>query len=92
MATGRWIVDHRNVLITGMTGVGKTYVACARAQLACRTGFRALYRRASRLFEERALAHADDTDLRLLRRLAKVEVLAIDDWGVAPLTDTQRRA
>ena len=61
LATGRWIADHQNVLITGMTGVGKTYVACALAQLGCRMGFRALYRRTPRLFEELALAHVART-------------------------------
>ena len=91
LATGRWIADHQNVLITGMTGVGKTYVACALAQLGCRTGFRALYRRTPRLFEELALAHADGTNTRLLGKLAKIDVLVLDDWGLAPLTDIQRR-
>jgi len=91
LATGRWIADHQNVLITGMTGVGKTYVACALAQLGCRTGFRALYRRTPRLFEELALAHADGTYTRLLGKLAKIDVLVLDDWGLAPLTDIQRR-
>ncbi|HVK84790.1 MAG TPA: IS21-like element helper ATPase IstB [Kofleriaceae bacterium] len=91
LATGRWIADHQNVLITGMTGVGKTDVACALAQLGCRTGFRALYRRTPRLFEELALAHADGTYTRLLGKLAKIDVLVLDDWGLAPLTDIQRR-
>lgn len=91
LAAGRWIADHQNVLITGMTGVGKTYVACALAQLGCRTGFRALYRRTPRLFEELALAHADGTYTRLLSKLAKIDVLVLDDWGLAPLTDIQRR-
>ena len=91
LATGRWIADHQNLLITGMTGVGKTYVACALAQLGCRTGFRALYRRTPRLFEELALAHADGTYTRLLGKLAKIDVLVLDDWGLAPLTDIQRR-
>lgn len=91
LATGRWIADHQNVLITGMTGVGKTYLACALGQLACRTGFRALYRRTPRLFEELALAHADGTFTRLLGRLAKIDVLILDDWGLSPLTDAQRR-
>ena len=91
LATGRWIADHQNVLITGMTGVGKTYVACALAQLGCRTGFRALYRRTPRLFEELGLAHADGTYTRLLQKLSKIDVLVLDDWGLAPLTDVQRR-
>ena len=91
LGTGRWITDHQNVLITGMTGVGKTYIACALAQLACRRGLRAAYRRAPRLFEELTLARADGTYTRLLGRLAKIDVLVIDDWALSPLTDLQRR-
>jgi DNA replication protein DnaC len=91
LATGRWIADRKNVLITGMTGVGKTYLACALAQQACRQGMRALYRRVPRLFDELALAHADGTYTRLLSRLAKIDVLILDDWAMAALSDAQRR-
>jgi DNA replication protein DnaC len=91
LGTGRWIVDHQNVLLTGMTGVGKSYLACALGQLACRLGYRTLYVRAPRLFEELAIAHADGTYVRLLARLAKIDVLILDDWGLAPLTELQRR-
>jgi len=91
LGTGRWIAEHQNILITGMTGVGKTYIACALAQLACRLGLRAAYRRAPRLLEELSLARADGTYTRLLGRLAKIDVLVIDDWGLSPLTDPQRR-
>lgn len=90
-SSGRWIADHANVLITGMTGVGKSYLACALAHQACRAGFRALYRRVPRLIEELALAHADGTYTRLLGRLAKIDVLVLDDWGLAPLKDQERR-
>ena len=80
LATGRWIAEHRNVLITGATGTGKTYLACALGQHACRQGYRAIYRRLPRFFQELALA-----------RLARVDVLILDDWGLAALTDVQRQ-
>ena len=91
LATGRWISEHHNVIITGPTGTGKTFIACALAHHACRSGFRALYRRLPRLFEELTLAHADGTYTRLLARLARIDVLVIDDWGLAPLRDQDRR-
>jgi DNA replication protein DnaC len=91
LATCRWVAEHQNVAVTGMTGTGKTYVACALAQQACRKGYRAIYRRASRLFEELTLAHADGTYGRLLQRFAKIDILIIDDWGLAPPKDTERR-
>jgi DNA replication protein DnaC len=85
-----WVTGHQNVVITGATGTGKTYVACALAQQACRKGFRALYRRATRLTEELTLARADGTYMRLLAKFERVEVLVIDDWGHAPLKDQER--
>ena len=85
----RGVASH--VVITGATGVGKTYLACALAQQACRKGYRALYRRTSRLFDELRLAHADGTYPRLLARFARMDVVVIDDWGLAPLQDTERR-
>jgi DNA replication protein DnaC len=91
LGTGRWIAERQNVIATGMTGVGKTYLACALGQLACRLGFRVLYRRVPRLFEELALAHADGSYTRLLARFAKADVLILDDWGLVPLNDQQRR-
>ena len=91
LATCRWVQEHQNLLISGATGTGKTFVACAFAQLACRHGYRVLYRRASRLFDELTLAHADGTYPRLLGRLARLDVLAIDDFGLAPLDEQQRR-
>ncbi len=91
LATCRWIAEHQNIVITGMTGTGKTYLACALAQQACRKGYRAIYRRATRLNEELALAHADGTYSILLARLARADVLVIDDWGLAPPKDQERR-
>lgn len=91
LAQCRWVAEHQNVLITGMTGTGKTYVACALAQQACRKGYRALYRRASKLFPELALARADGTYTRLLSKLARADVLVIDDWAMNAITDVERR-
>ncbi len=91
LATGRWIAARQNVVITGPTGVGKTYLACALAQQACRQGHRVLYRRAPRIFDELALARADGSYARLLARLAKIDVLVLDDWGLAPVKDVERR-
>ena len=85
LATCAWVEQHHNVVITGPTGVGKTYLACALAQQACRKGYRALYRRVPRLFDELTLARADGTYPRLLARLARIDVLVLDDWGIAPL-------
>ena len=91
LATCRWVVEHQNVLITGATGTGKTYVACALAQQACRKGHRAIYRRAARLFSELVLARADGTYTRLLAKIARADVLVIDDFAMTPITDNERR-
>ncbi len=91
LAACKWIESHRNVVITGPTGVGKTYLACALAHQACRRGYRAMYRRTPRLFDELRLARADGTYPRLLARFARMDVLVIDDWGLAPPTDAERR-
>lgn len=91
LAPCRWVPDHLNCAITGPTGVGKTFIGCALAQQACRHGYRALYRRASRLFDELALARADGTYARLLGRLARVDVLVLDDWGLSPVRESERR-
>jgi len=90
LASCRWVDEHQNVLITGATGTGKTYLACALAQQACRKGHRALYRRASRLFDELTLARADGTYVRLLDKVARIDVLVIDDWGLLPAKLTER--
>jgi len=91
LGTCTWIGSHANVIITGATGTGKSYIACALAQQACRSGYRAVYRRMPRLLEELALTHADGTYTRLLGRLAKIDVLVLDDWGLAPLREQERR-
>jgi DNA replication protein DnaC len=77
----RWLAEHLNCLITGPTGVGKTWIACALAQHACRLGDTARYVRLPRLLPELALARADGRYPKLLREYAKAQLLVIDDWG-----------
>lgn len=91
LATCRWITEHQAVIVTGATGTGKSYIACALAHQACRKGFRAIYRRVPRLFDELRLARVDGSYPRLLARLAKIDVLVLDDFAIAPLTDEGRR-
>lgn len=91
LLTGDWIRGHQTVLITGPTGVGKTYLACVLANAACRQGYTALYKRLPRLFEELTIARADGRFITLMAALAKVDVLVLDDWGLAMLDDERRR-
>ncbi len=91
LATGRWIDDHQNLLITGPCGVGKTWLACALGQGACRDGMSVLYHRLPRLFADLELAHGDGRFPRLFRQLVKVDLLILDDWGPDRLTAGQRR-
>lgn len=90
LQTCRWVQEHQAVLITGATGTGKSYLACALANQACRKGFRALYRRAPRLFDELKIARADGTYRTALARLARADVLVLDDFAVAPIADQER--
>lgn len=91
LSTCQWIAEHQNVILVGSTGVGKTFLACALANKACQESKTALYRRVPRLLGELALARADGSYARLLAKWAKVDVLILDDWGLAPLTDPERR-
>ncbi len=91
LASCGWIDQRLNVLITGPTGVGKSYLACALAHKACRDGYTVLYHRLSRLLGELALARGDGRYPQLLARLGKARLLVLDDWGLEPLTDTHRR-
>lgn len=91
LLAGEWVAAHQNILITGPTGVGKTYLACALANAACRQGHTALYLRLPRLFEEAAIARGDGRYPKLMASLAKVEILILDDWGLALLDDERRR-
>ena len=91
LADGQWIRQHQNLIITGPTGAGKTYLACALANQACRQGLTVQYHRAPRLFGDLALARGDGRYPKLIARLAKTDLLILDDWATALLTDEQRR-
>ena len=91
LGTCRWVTAHQNVIFTGPTGVGKSYLACALGQKACRDGYSVVYRRSSRLLDELAQARADGTHADALRRLAKAQVLVLDDFGLETLGAAQRR-
>jgi len=91
LAGCQWVKRHLNIMITGPTGVGKTWIACALAQKACREGYRALYLRLPKLLQELPIAKGDGTYIKLLARLAKIDVLILDDWGLSKLMAEQRR-
>jgi DNA replication protein DnaC len=91
LATCHWVTEHHNILITGPTGVGKTFLACALGQQACRHAHRVIYRRIPRLFPELTLAHGDGTYPTLLTRFARVDVLILDDWGLVGFKDGPRQ-
>jgi DNA replication protein DnaC len=86
-----WISRKQNLLITGPTGTGKTYLACALAHGACRRGFSARYLRMPRLFQALELARGDGSYSKLLISLQKTQLIILDDWGLAPMNEVQRR-
>lgn len=91
LATCEWVRSHQNVLLTGPTGVGKTFLACALGNAACRQGLSARYYRVPRLLSELAVSRGDGTFPKLLSRLARVQLLILDDWGLAPLSAPEAR-
>ena len=86
-----WVAERHNLILVGPTGIGKSFLCCAFVERACRRGFTARYVRMPRLLHELAVGRADGSYARLLARLAKLDLLAIDDWMLAPLRDTERR-
>ncbi len=86
----QWIHQHHNVLITGSTGCGKTYLGCALATQACRQGLSVRYFRTSRLMEALTIAHGDGRFPKLIGQLAKTDLLLLDDWGLEKMTLSQR--
>lgn len=91
LAQCQWISRKENILITGPTGIGKTYLGCAFANQACREGFSARYVRLPKLLQTIAIAKGDGTYIKMMDLLAKTQLLILDDWGVAPMTDCNRR-
>jgi DNA replication protein DnaC len=87
----RWIREGLNLIINGASGVGKTWIACALAQKACREGYTALYLRVPKLFEHLSLAHGDGRFPKLMATFAKIDLIVLDDWGLAKLSAEQRR-
>ena len=91
LAAGDWIGRHQNLIVIGPTGVGKSWLACALGHKACRDDRSVLYQRVPRLFDALALARGDGRHARMLKTLARVELLILDDWGLATLTHDQGR-
>jgi len=91
LSTCQWIRDHHNIIITGPTGAGKSYIPCALAHRACIEGYTAMYSRVPRLFGELAVARGDGRYAKLMKSIAKTNLLIIDDWGLSVLTEPERR-
>jgi len=91
LANCQWVKSKHNIAVIGKTGVGKTYVATALADSACRMGYRSIFFRVPRLLEELALARASGVYASLLGKLARIDVLVLDDFLLNPMNDTERR-
>jgi DNA replication protein DnaC len=91
LGTGQWLRQHLNILITGLSGNGKSWLMCALANQACRLGFTARYQRFDRLLQDMACARGDGRYAKLLGQLAKTDVVCLDDFLLAPLSEVARR-
>jgi DNA replication protein DnaC len=91
LANCKWIKDHHNILITGLTGVGKSYLACALGNKACLEGYRSMYVRVSRLLSDLAVARGDGRYEKVMKSLSRVDLLILDDWGLNKLNEQERR-
>ena len=91
LSNGDWLSRHQNILITGPTGIGKSYLSCALGNQACRNGYTTQNIRFPRLLETLYAARADGNHLKLLAQLAKIQLLILDDFGLTPLSDLERK-
>lgn len=91
LALNQWVTSHHNILVTGPTGAGKSYLACALAQKACRDGYATLYQRVPRLLQEIAVSRLDGRYAKLIAPIIKCEVLILDDLLISPLTREEQR-
>ena len=91
LALNQWVTSHHNILVTGPTGAGKSYLACALAQKACRDGYATLYQRVPRLLQEIAVSRLDGRYAKLIAPITRCEVLILDDLLISPLTREEQR-
>lgn len=91
LAQNDWIRKSQNIILTGETGAGKSYIACALGNNACRNGYSTLYTRIPKLLNELKISHADGSYLKLLKKLSRVDLLIMDDWGLSDFSDLGRR-
>lgn len=90
-AESAWVREHQHLFLIGPTGIGKTWLGRALAQKACRDGYTALFLKAAELFRDLAVARADGSHTKVLDRLGRVDLLIVDDWAMAPMTELERR-